>query len=65
MVFPFEHGRMPTDICDVPKRGDIEIIALKMLAGGHSVAQLKFRTAAGLPRPGTRTPFGLIARRMQ
>lgn len=65
MVFPFEHGRMPRDACDVPKRSDVEIIALKMLAGGHSVAQLKFRTMEG-PLPAiARTKFGMIVHRME
>lgn len=65
MVFPFEHGRMPWDACDVLKRNDTEIIALKMLAGGHSVAQLKFRTAEGLLPLGTRTPFAMIIHRLE
>lgn len=63
LVFTFEHGRMPHEPCDVLKRGDVEIFALRLLAQGHSVAQLKFR-AGNRPLPvGTRTPFGLMIRR--
>jgi hypothetical protein len=65
MTFPLEHGRMPSDVCDVPKRSDVEIIALKMLAGGHSVAELKFRTVKGPLQAGMRTPCSLIVHRME
>lgn len=63
IVFTLEHGRMPTEQCDVLKPGDVEIFALRLLAQGHSVAQLKFR-AANRPLPlGARTPFGLTVQR--
>ena len=63
VVFTVEHGRMPHEQIEIMKRGDAEIFALRLLAGGHSVAQLKFR-ASGRPLPvGTRTPFGLMIRR--
>ncbi|MET1756872.1 hypothetical protein ABVV53_15625 [Novosphingobium sp. RD2P27] len=63
VVFTFEHGRMPHEQCDVVKRGDVETFALRLLAQGHSVAQLKFRAALRPLPVGTRTPFGLMVRR--
>jgi hypothetical protein len=63
VVFTLEHSRLPQDKCDVLKRGDVETFALRLLAQGHGVAQLKFR-AADRPLPaGRRTSFGLLVRR--
>ena len=63
LVFPWEHSRMPLESCPVSKRGDIEILALKLLAQGHGVAQLKFRAGDRRFAPGTRTPFALLFHR--
>lgn len=65
MVFPFEHGRMSNEFGESSKRNDVEILALKLLAHGHGVAQLKFRPAEQPYRPGTRTHFGLMVRRAE
>jgi hypothetical protein len=63
VVFTMEHGRMPLEKCEVPTRGDVEIFALRLLAQGHSVPQLKFRAGAHLLPAGTRAPFGLMVQR--
>jgi len=64
MVFPFEHGRMPNEFSEIARRNDVEALALRLLAHGHGVAQLKFRPAEQSFRSGTRTPFGLMIRRV-
>lgn len=43
-------------------RASIERLALDLIADGHDVGQLKFRTGDPAPPPGGTIPFGLIVR---
>ena len=64
MVLPFEHGRMSQESSEVLTRNDVEVLGLRLLAQGHGVAQLKFRPANQAFPSGTRTPFGMMLRKV-